>query len=232
MSAVADTPGKTQMAYLLWQAPIGKKAVMAVTGLILFGFVIGHMIGNLQIYLGREKINAYGALLHSTPALLWGARLTLLLAVTLHIVAAAQLTLLNWRARPVGYVKKVNAASNYASRTMIWSGPIIAAFVVFHLLHFTLGTVHPSFQEEGGIPLVYENVVAGFQQIPVSLFYIIAMALLGFHLHHGVWSMFQSFGVSHPRYTPLLKRLSAIAAIVIVGGNISIPISVMLGFIR
>ncbi len=211
-----------------YRLPVGKKVAMAVTGFLLFGYVIAHLLGNLQIYAGPEKINAYGRLLHANPGFLWTARLILLAAVLLHIVAAVQLTLLKLAARPVGYSKKDDIASSYASRTMIWSGPIIGAFVVYHLMHLTIGNAHPAFAGAD----VYHNVVAGFQVVPVSIFYILAMALLGFHLFHGVWSMFQSLGVSHPRYTPLLKKVAALATAFIFLGNISIPISVMAGIIK
>ena len=213
-----------------WQTTVGKKAVMAVTGFILFGFVVGHLLGNLQIFLPPEKINHYSAALKSLPALLWGARITLLLSVGLHIWSSFQLWLLQRAARPIDYVKKANLNSTYASRTMLWSGPIIAAFVIFHLLHFTFGTVHPGgpFDEHN----VYNNVVTGFQVWPVSLFYIIAMILLCYHLYHGLWSMFQSLGFSHPVYTPWLRLFAKVVAILIAAGNISIPVAVLAGFIK
>ena len=213
-----------------WQTTVGKKAIMAVTGFILFGFIVGHLLGNLQIFLPPEKINHYSATLKSLPALLWGARITLLIAVTLHIWSSFQLWLLQRQARPVGYVKKANVNSTYASRTMIWSGPIILAFLIFHLLHFTFGTVHPGgpFSEHN----VYNNVVTGFQVWPVSVFYIIAMLMLCYHLYHGLWSMFQSLGFSHPLYTPWLQRFAKLFAILIADGNISIPVAVLAHFLK
>ncbi|HUQ95063.1 MAG TPA: succinate dehydrogenase cytochrome b subunit [Bryobacteraceae bacterium] len=211
-----------------WSAPIGKKAVMAVTGLILFGFVLVHMIGNLQIYLGPAKLDEYAHLLRSTPALLWGTRIVLLISVFLHVIAAIQLALQNKRARPQGYVKKTAAGSTYASRTMYWSGPILFAFIVYHLLHFTTGQAHPHFQDG----MVYQNVITAFQVIPVSLAYILSMVLLGMHLYHGVWSMFQSLGINHPVYTPLLRKAAAVTSALIVIGNISIPVAVMAGVLR
>jgi succinate dehydrogenase / fumarate reductase, cytochrome b subunit len=224
-SAVNLTAGRI---FRFHQTTIGKKAIMAVTGFMLFGFLLGHLIGNLQIFLPPEKINHYAALLKSAPALLWGVRLTLLTAVVLHITASVQLWLLQNEARPVKYVKKENLNSSYASRTMLWSGPIIGAFIIFHLLHFTLGSVHPNFDEHN----VYNNVIIGFQQVPVSIFYIIAMTMLCFHLYHGLWSMFQSLGINHPRYTPLLKRFSAVFAFLIAVGNISIPVAVLAGILK
>jgi succinate dehydrogenase / fumarate reductase cytochrome b subunit len=213
-----------------WQTTVGKKAVMAVTGIILFGFVITHLIGNLQIFLPPEKINNYAAALRTIPLILWGARVTLLISVCLHIWASVQLWHMQRDARPIDYVKKANLHSTYASRTMMWSGPIVLVFIIFHLLHFTFGVVHPggAFDEHN----VYNNVVTGFQVWPVSLFYIIAMIMLCFHLYHGLWSMFQTLGFSHPVYTPWLKRFARVIAILIAVGNISIPVAVLAGFIK
>lgn len=228
MSATAvNLPGGSLR---FWQTTVGKKAVMAITGVILFGFVVGHLLGNLQIFLPPEHINHYAATLRSLPALLWGARITLLISVGLHIWSSWQLWLLQREARPIGYVKKTNLNSTYASRTMMWSGPIILAFVIFHLLHLTFGTIHPGgpFDEHN----VYNNVVTGFQVWPVSLFYIIAMIMLCYHLYHGLWSMFQTLGFSHPVYTPWLRALAKIVAILIAVGNISIPVAILAGFIK
>ncbi|HYL37037.1 MAG TPA: succinate dehydrogenase cytochrome b subunit [Bryobacteraceae bacterium] len=218
----------TAVADRFYTSTIGKKAVMAVSGCILFLFVVGHLIGNLQIYEGSEKLNRYAVFLRSLPAALWGVRIVLLVMVTLHVWSSVQLALRNLEARPVGYVKKKPTESTYASRTMYWSGPIILAFVIYHLLDFTFGKVNPHFQPGN----VYGNVVASFQVIPVSAFYIVAMLLLGLHLYHGLWSMFQSLGFSHPRYTPVLRRAAAVAAILIAAGNISIPVSVLAGIVR
>jgi len=213
-----------------WQTTVGKKVIMAVTGVILFGFVVGHLLGNLQIFLPPEKINNYAATLRAHPALLWIARITLLVAVVFHTWSSFQLWLLQREARPVSYVKKVNLHSTYASRTMAWSGPIILAFVVFHLLHLTFGTVHPGGRFE--THNVYNNVVTGFQVWPVSLFYIIAMIMLCYHLYHGLWSMFQTLGITHPVYTPILRVLAKIVAILIAAGNISIPVAILAGMIK
>ena len=208
-----------------YQTTIGKKIVMAVTGMMLFGFVVSHLLGNLQFYLGRETMNHYAVTLRSMPGLLWPARAGLLLAVILHITASIQLTALKNAARPIGYVKKAAVQASLASRTMMWSGPVVLAFLIFHLLHLTWGTVHPNFQDVHP----YENMVIGFQVIPVTIFYVVAVSMLGLHLHHGVWSMFQTVGVNHPRYTPLLKKFSASASILLVLGFISIPIAVAIG---
>src|SRR5215470_9497677 len=181
-----------------YESTIGKKAIMAVTGLILFGFLIVHMLGNLQIFLGREVMDHYAETLHGNPPLLWTARLILLISAVLHIWASIQLSMIKNEARPVGYYKRANVSSSWASRSMMFSGPIIAIFVIFHLLHLTTGTIHPHFVELHA----YENLVSGFLVVPFALIYIAAMVFIGFHLSHGIWSMFQSMGLSHPRYTP------------------------------
>jgi len=217
-------------AATFWGSTNGKKAVMAVTGAILFGFIIGHLAGNLQIFEGREKLNAYGHFLHSIGELLWPVRIVLLVSVALHIIATVQLALLKKRARPVGYSRREAIASSYASRTMYWSGPIVLAFVIFHLLQFTAGYIHPESQFIEGD--VYHNVVAGFQVWWVSVWYIFSVSLLGLHLSHGISSMFQSLGFNHPKHTPVLKSAAVAVAVVIVLGYISIPISVLLGIVK
>lgn len=213
-----------------YETALGKKLVMAITGFILVGFVIGHMVGNLQVFLGEEVFDNYAALLHTSAEALWAIRLVLLAAVVMHIVSATQLALLARKARPQGYVKQKSTVSSYASRTMYWSGPILAVFIVYHLLHFTVGTVHPT-RPFLGHEAAYHNVIAGFQSVPVSLFYIFSMVLLCLHLYHGAWSMFQTLGLAHPRYTPLLKRLAIVLSFAVAIGFSSVPIAVMLGLV-
>lgn len=228
MSARAIGFGDTRAAKF-WSATIGKKMVMAVSGAVLILFVVGHMLGNLQVFLGREAFNAYAAFLREKPALLLAARVGLLVMVALHIWASIQLALLNkLESRPVGYVKKKNAGSSYASRTMYWSGPIVGVFVVYHLMHFTWGVGGTRFVEGEA----YENLVAGFQAPVISIFYMVAMGLLMLHLYHGAWSMFQTIGVNHPRYTPLLRRFAQILAISLFVGFVSIPLAVMFRFLE
>jgi succinate dehydrogenase / fumarate reductase, cytochrome b subunit len=210
-----------------YQTSLGKKVVMAVTGAVMFGFLLTHCAGNLQVFKGAEKMDDYAVLLRKFGSVLWIARLTLLVSVILHIVAAIQLTKLKSDARPVAYVRKESVQASYASRTMMWSGPIILAFLVYHLLHLTFGTVHPDFQELHP----YENVVAGFSVPIVSIAYIVAMVMLGFHLYHGLWSMFQTVGIDHPRYTPMLKRASAIVTVLLVAGFVSVPLAVLTGVV-
>lgn len=233
MSAATSAVGvnaERNRAPNFWQSTNGKKVVMAVTGAILFLFVIGHLLGNLQIFEGPAKINAYGHFLHSIGELLWIVRIVLIISVILHITATVQLALRNMRARPVGYSRKEAINSSYASRTMYWSGPIVLAFVIFHLLQFTAGYIHPGSQFIEGD--VYHNLVAGFQVWWVSAWYIFSIILLGFHLRHGIWSMFQSVGYNHPRHTPLLKNAAFAIALLIVLGYISIPISVVTGLVK
>ena len=209
---------------------IGRKLVMAVTGLVFYGFVVVHMIGNLQIYLGPAAINHYGVFLreflHGTG--IWIARGTLLVALGLHLWAAITLTLDNWRARPVGYREWQARESTYASRTMVWSGPLLAAFIVYHLAHFTLGTAHPEFVRGD----VFRNVVVGFQNPFASAFYVLAMGALGLHMYHGFWSMLQTLGLSHPRWNPLRRTASLVLAGIVVLANVSIPLAVLTGLVH
>ena len=211
-----------------YDSTIGKKVIMALTGAVLFGFLIGHMLGNLQVFLGREVMNHYAETLHGNLPLLWGVRILLLVSVLLHTWAAVQLTALKAAARPVAYVKPANVQASTGSRTMMLSGPVIALFVIGHLLHLTTGTIHPQFVELHA----FENVVNAFSNPIASGLYIIAMILVGFHLSHGIWSMFQSVGFSHPRYTPLIKKFSGVFAWVLIAGFIAVPISVLSGLVR
>ena len=229
MSASQVLP-ETAKPITFWQSTNGKKVVMAVTGFIMFGFVIGHMLGNLQMFEAPEHINAYGRFLHNLGELLWIERIGLLLAIALHIIATIQLALRSKAARPIGYSRRQAINSSYASRTMYWSGPIVLVFIIFHLLQFTAGYIHPQSQFIAGD--VYHNVVAGFQVWWVSAWYIFAICLLGLHLSHGLWSMFQSVGLAHPRLSPYLLNAARVVALIIVLGYISIPISVLLGFIK
>jgi succinate dehydrogenase / fumarate reductase cytochrome b subunit len=213
-----------------WASTNGQKAVMAVTGFFLFLFIIAHVAGNLQVYEGPAQINSYGRFLRAVPEILWAVRVFLIVCVVLHIISSVLLATRKMQARPQAYANRRNVVSSYASRTMYWSGPIILAFVVYHLLHLTAGVVHPggSFIEGD----VYHNIVAGFSVWWVSAWYIFAMILLGFHIRHGAWSMFQSIGFNHPRHTPMLKKAALILAVAITLGYISIPVSVLAGVIR
>ena len=222
----------------LWRTVIGKKVVMAVTGLVLVGFVIGHMLGNLKIFAGPNEINAYSQFLREvgSPALsygqlLWLVRVVLLICVTLHITAAIQLTRMSWAARPIGYSVKRDIETTFAARVMRWGGALLVVFVIFHLLHFTGGVV--GFRPGQFKPLaVYQNVVAGFAVWPVALFYIVAMGALCLHLSHGIWSMLQTLGWNTARNEARLKIVSQVIGIVVFVGFSSVPIAVMAGWLR
>jgi len=243
MGAIAvDTSPRKHLAF--FEAYIGKKVVMAVTGAMLVGFIIGHLIGNLLIYLPATSdgyqtvypVNHYTRILHSHPNVLSVVEVSLIAVAVLHIWSSFLLWLQKRRARPVGYVKKDNLPASYASRTMMWSGPILAAFVVFHLLHLTMGSVGLQYQGPmiaGGEEryFTYQNIIHGFRYLPVSIAYTVGMILLSMHLYHGAWSMFQSVGVSHPRYTPMLKWAAHIFAWIVAIGFISIPIAVLTGLV-
>jgi succinate dehydrogenase / fumarate reductase cytochrome b subunit len=223
-------PGDNMQRAAFLSSSIGKKVVMAATGLVLYSFVIGHMVGNLQIYLGPKALNDYAEFLrhflHGQG--IWLARGGLLVAVVLHLWAAVTLTLSNWSARPVGYREWQARESTYASRTMVWSGPILAAFILYHLAHFTLGSAHPEFVEGD----VFRNVVVGFRNPFASAFYILAMCALGLHMYHGFWSMLQTLGLSHPRWNPVRRGLSLALAGIVVLGNVSIPLAVLTGIVH
>ncbi len=229
----------------LFETYIGKKLVMAVTGVILFGYVIGHLAGNLQVFLPPQvvngeyvyQINNYARFLHSNGTVLWAVRALLLAAVVLHVWSATLLWMQKRRARPIGYQKKDDVSTTYASRTMIWSGPIVAAFIVFHILHLTTGSVGLGVREatlntDGQEQYyAYQNLIHGFRHPAVAIAYIVAISLLSLHLYHGIWSMFQSVGINHPRYTPALQRFSRVFAVVIAAGFIAIPLAILLGIV-
>ena len=210
---------------------IGRKIVMAVTGVVLVGYVVAHMSGNLLLFVGPAALNEYAAwlrtLLHGAG--LWIFRAVLLVSVILHVWSAWSLTQDGHAARPVKYAAGLEPdASTYASRTMRWGGVILVAFVVYHLMHMTIGNAHPDFVEGD----VYHNMITAFRVWPVTLFYVVAMVLLGLHLRHGVWSMFHTLGVSHPRYRTLFRRAALVVALVVSVGFISGPVAVFFGLVR
>lgn len=228
----------------IYRSAMFKKVVMAVTGLMLFGFVLGHMTGNMKIYQGKyedgvhqgeyaldvyaEGLRELGAPVLGKGQALWIARIGLLLAVALHIWSAYQLTLVNRRGRPVGYHKVTPQASTYASRTMRWGGVILLFFIVYHILHLTTGSVHEEF--EAG--KVFQNVVRGFSNPLVSGFYILANLALGLHLYHGLWSLFQSLGLNGQRFNDLRQKAAVAFALIISLANISFPVAVLTGVVH
>lgn len=209
---------------------VGLKAIMAVTGIVLVLFVIGHFVGNSLIYVGPEALNAYSHFLHSVGELLWVVRIVLLASIVLHIGAALRLSAKNASARPQRYKQKRDQVTNYAARTMIWSGPILLGFIIFHLAHLTLGVAPGSYEHSATD--VYSNVVRGFSIPWLSGLYIVSMLALGLHLFHGTWSMFQSLGLNHPAYNKRLMQLGLAVTVIVTLGNISIPLSVLLGIVK
>jgi succinate dehydrogenase / fumarate reductase cytochrome b subunit len=219
----------------LWHSTIGKKYVMAITGLIWFGYLIVHLWGNLKIYAGPLFLNDYGGFLRTVgepffgfSQLLWVARIILIPAFIIHIWAAVQLTTRDNKSRPQRYAVRKNLESTFASRTMIYGGLFILLFVIFHLLDFTFGNANPSFQDGN----IYHNVVASFQRPIVVVFYVLAMIAVGLHLWHGIWSLFQTLGWNSNRANRLIRNFATFAAVLLTLGNISIPIAVLTGVVK
>jgi succinate dehydrogenase / fumarate reductase cytochrome b subunit len=213
---------------------VGKKIAMAVSGLVLLAFVVGHFIGNLKVYQGPESFNHYaeglrtvGSPFFGAGQLLWLVRLGLLAAVGIHIASAVQLVRQSRAARPTPYHQYESLAFSYASRTMVWGGVIILAFVLYHIMHLTFGTAHPDFRPGDA----YHNFVTGFRSWPVSLAYTAAMIPLGLHLYHGVWSALQTLGANNPRYNRYRRPIALIVALLVAGGNVMFPIAVLTGLI-
>ncbi len=211
-----------------YRTSIGKKFVVAVTGVILFLFVLGHMFGNLQIFVGAERLNAYAAFLQNLGELLWAVRTFLFLALVLHVMAITQLFFQNLGARPIKYRVKKTRETDLSARTMIYSGPAILAFLIYHLLHFTYGSVHSDFIHGD----VYHNVISGFAIWWVSGIYILANILLGLHFKHGLWSWFQTLGFAHPKYNKWRTNFATFFAYLIIVGNVSMPVAVLAGWIQ
>ena len=217
----------------VFRSTVFLKAVMGVSGLVLLGFVLVHMLGNLQVFAGPEAINGYARLLHERLGEgLWLLRIVVIAAVVAHIASAYALTMRNLGARTSRYAVVRRQRATYASRTMIWSGPIVLAYIVYHLLHFTLGAVHTDQVASIEQHDVYSAVVLSFQTAPVAIAYIVANLLLGVHLWHGAWSMFQSLGWSHPRWDPWRRSFATVFALVVTLGFISVPLGVLTGVIH
>jgi succinate dehydrogenase / fumarate reductase cytochrome b subunit len=226
-----------------WRSTLGKKAVMAVSGIILFGYVLLHMLGNLKLYLPRYAqgehadelpLNVYAGWLRDVGApllphegALWLVRVVLVVAVVAHVWAAWQVTRASRRARPKRYEQVDRVEVDYAARTMRWGGVILLLFVVYHLLHLTTGQAHHDYVPGD----VYHNVVAGFSLWWVSAVYLVANLFLGLHLYHGLWSMFQSLGWAHPTFNPWRRHFAVAFAVVVTAGNVSFPVAVLTGLV-
>lgn len=219
-----------------WRSAVGKKWVMAVTGIMLLGFVLVHMIGNLKIYLGASHLDEYAEWLRTIgePALprtvfLWIMRVGLIGAFFLHIVSAAQLTRMNHRARPTKYQSPRDyAAANFASRTMRWTGVIVGLYLIFHLMDLTWGNANPDFVRGD----TYANAIHSFQRVPVAIVYMLANLALAFHIFHGAWSMFQSLGINNPKWNNARRNFAIGFATIIAIGNISMPLMVVTGVVK
>jgi succinate dehydrogenase / fumarate reductase cytochrome b subunit len=226
------------LVHNIFGSSLGKKYVMAATGLLMFLFVIGHLAGNLQVFLGPESINRYGHFLQTNPELIWPARIVLLVGLVLHVWAAVKLSQENKAARPIAYASWKPVGSTYASRTMLMSGIIIFVFIVYHLLHFTAevryinltGRNFVDFTDPEKRHDIFKMMVVGFNNPWVSAFYVLGMALLCLHLSHGVSSMFQSLGWKNKVYGPCLDKLARIIAVLIFLGYSSIPAAILFGY--
>jgi succinate dehydrogenase cytochrome b subunit len=219
----------------LTQSLIGKKVVMAVSGVVLLGFVLGHMVGNLKIFQGPEHFNAYAEGLRTVGApffgrgqLLWLVRLLLIAAAGLHVWAAVVVTRASWAARPVGYHALRLVETTYAARTLRWGAVIILLFVVYHLLDLTFGPANPAFTAGDA----YHNVVASFGRAPVAVAYLIAMGALSLHLYHGIYSACQTLGLNHPRYNAARRGFALAFSLVVAGGFAAVPLAVLTGGVR
>jgi succinate dehydrogenase / fumarate reductase cytochrome b subunit len=214
---------------------IGTKIVMAATGTLLILFLVAHVLGNLEVFWGRDAMNHYGELLRTFPGMLWVARAGLLALAVLHIISAARVARLNRMARPERYARKRNQVTTIFARTMVLSGIALAAFIVFHILHFTVRSIEPAYQtlhDASGRHDIFGMVVDAFQRPLVTAIYLIAMLLLGMHLAHGVSSAVHTLGAEHPRYRGSLRHAGTVVAALIVLGFIAVPLSVLAGWVR
>ena len=225
----------------IYSSVIGKKYIAAVTGLILFGFLIGHIAGNLKVFIadvdGVPDIDIYGAYLKQIgvpmmppEAVIWIARSVLLVSLILHVVTVIQLAMLSNAARPVKYVRQRSRSASLAAKYMMYSGVFMLLFIVMHLLHFTVGALPEGVFGDFEHGKLYSNIYNSFTIAPVAILYVVAMAVIGFHLFHGVWSLFQTLGLDNPDRNKMLRLLATIFAIGLFIGFSSIPLAFMLGF--
>jgi len=220
--------------FSFWSSTVGKKVVMAVTGLIMVGFTVLHMVGNLKAFMGPTKFDAYAHYLRTVgepvfgySQALWILRIVLIISVVLHAVSAAQLARLSRVARPTGYKMDNDLTYTYASKSMRWGGLFLLAFIVLHILHFTTGEVHPGFVEGAA----HQNLLMGLQVAPVAALYILAMIIFGLHLFHGIWSAFQTLGLNNPRLDDTVRKVSIFGSVLVALGFTVIPIAVLTGYI-
>ena len=231
MASSAESISSTSSAgRRLWQSSLGKKYVMAVTGLGLYGFVVIHLLGNLQVFLGEAAINEYAHALKSNAAILWGARLGLLTIVALHITAALQLAAANRRARPIGYEINKPVGSTFAQRTILVSGLVLLSFILFHLSHFTIGIVNSdylTYRDAAGHHDVRRMMIEGFSNPIAAIFYVVAMGLLMLHLSHGISSLFQSLGLRSKKTVAAFDKLAKASGLLLFLGNTAIVLAIL-----
>ena len=219
------------------ESTVGRKLLMSVSGIALIGFVIVHLLGNLSVYAGPGAINAYSAALHHLGPVVWAFRLVLLAAAVVHVFFGIQLTLENRAAKPEPYAVKKSLQTTFAARNMIWTGLLIGAFIVYHLLHFTFqvtdpGTAALRHPDALGRPDVFLMVVSAFRSVLISSAYVIAMVLLGLHLSHSIQSLFQTLGLNSERTFPVIEKGGSVTAVILALGFISIPVIIVMGLLK
>lgn len=215
----------------IFSMAVGLKFLMALTGLLLVGFLIGHLSGNMLLYAGSEAINQYAELLRKFPVLLWLVRIVLITAIFIHIYSGVRLSALNKRARPQSYAVKTRVKATLPSQTMLLSGMVVFAFALYHLAHFTFRWTHRDEFAGLGEFDTYAMMVLSFRSPFVSAFYVFAIILLMMHLNHGIVSFFQTIGLNHTKYNRAIKNFSVLLSVVLALGFISLPISVYFGFV-
>ncbi len=222
--------------FQFWRSSIGGKVIMAITGFLLFGFVIAHLLGNLQLLSGPDKINAYAKMLHDLGPLLWVARIGLLAIFVLHVATGIRLSRANKAARPVPYAREATLQATFASRSMVLTGLSLLAFIVYHLLHFTLGVTNPEHYARkaagAGGHDVYAMVTTSFSNPAIVAAYVVFQVVLFFHLKHGIQSLAQTLGLSHRRFMSMIQKLSFLLAAVLAGGNAILALSVLFGIVK
>ncbi|MDQ1402555.1 MAG: succinate dehydrogenase / fumarate reductase, cytochrome b subunit [Actinomycetota bacterium] len=218
----------------IYETSIGKKILVAVTGLVFLGFVFAHMVGNLKIFLGPTQVNKYGEFLRDMGEpifprsfLLWGLRLVLFVCLVLHVSLTIQLARRSRASRTTRYVHTDVVQASYASRTMRWGGLAIFLFLIFHLADFTWG-IHPHYVRGD----IYANTVSGFERPAVVILYLMAMGALALHIYHGTWSTCQTLGIKRARWDPVIRRTATALAVIIAGGFSAVPLAVAFGLVR
>jgi succinate dehydrogenase / fumarate reductase cytochrome b subunit len=211
-----------------WQSTIGKKIVMAVTGIVGVGFVIGHMSGNLLMFKGQDAMHHYALLLRTSMPLLYTVRAVLVACVVLHAVSAYQLTMISRAARPEGYAERRPQVTTFAAKTIRWGGVLLLVFIVFHLLQLTLGVVHPNFTHLDP----YNNVIIALRNLLMAAFYVLAMAALALHLYHGIWAAVRTLGAARPAQAPLKRSLAVVVAVIVAAGFMIIPLATLAGVFK